>query len=101
MGVENKSDYFELSKLKRRYTKGTKQVYTSTLSTSLINAMGIVVPVGNGKYGSALLELSAWMLIALTMSGEDLDSVANDLAIMNKSPYLVNNLRRLLHILEK
>lgn len=96
------NEYLELQLLKRRAKRGTRvrHVFNTTLSTNFIESMGMVIPVGNGKYASSFMEFSGWLLLALLMSGEDVESVSVDLKNISKSPYLINNLKRLLRILE-
>jgi hypothetical protein len=100
--MNSSNDYLVLSRLKKRSDKGKKAKvpFAITLSPELIYAIGRVVPLGKGKYGSSFLELAGWLLIAILTSGEDVESIAMDLKKTNVSPFLISNLTRLLRILQ-
>ena len=99
--MTEKNDYFILENLKTRSVRGTtaRKMFCATLSMGLISAIGQVVPLGKGKYGSSFLELAGWLFLALVTSGEDIEEVARELKETVISPYLISNLSRLLRIL--
>jgi hypothetical protein len=70
-----------------------------TMTPETMDILSSIVPVGRGKYGSAFIELSTRFLLALLAEGEDVDDIATELLYISRSPYLENNIKRLLKIL--
>lgn len=92
--------YFENSKLRKirgRSPRGesNRRNVKMTITPETIQMVDEVAGFGNGKYGSAVFELGARLLVALVTEGDYVEDVALDLSEATDSPYILNNLDRL------
>lgn len=86
--------------LRKLYNKGsvatgTRRNIKITLTPETFKLLENEVPVGKGKFGSALIELSLRTFIVLVNNGEDIEYIAKEIAVATDSPYLAANLRLL------
>lgn len=97
--------YFNLKGLRQNYGKsknGPNRLEKKFSITPETMAMfEQVIPMGKGKYTSALFELSARMMLVLATEGEDIAMIGEELKRAVLSPYLSRNLRALANYLDK
>lgn len=60
-----------------------------------------VVPVGKGKFASALIETTLRAMLILVTEGEDIPMAGEELKMIIASPYFTNNLRALAAYIDK
>jgi len=70
-----------------------------TVQTHTYSWLAFLVPVGRGQFGSAFCEVAIRFLLALVSDGEYLEQVVLELLKIEQSPYLVNNMIRVLKIM--
>jgi hypothetical protein len=91
-----------LRKLYGRSGSGSnRRTIKITLTPESLGLLEQLTEVGKGRNGSAVIELSLRLLIALVTSGENVDVVALELDKACDSPYLVNNIKRLARLMER
>lgn len=83
-----------LRKLYGRTKNGTRNRVERkiTLQQETIDLMSSVTDIGNGKNGSALIELSVRVLVSLVGNGENIEYIATELKTATDSPNLSRNL---------
>jgi hypothetical protein len=88
-------DFINTKRLRKRYYASEHELMHITLSSDTKWLLGEMVPIGKGLYGSAFVEMSLRLMIALLSSGEELDGILEDIDAIQQSPYLENNIRRM------
>lgn len=90
-------EYFDTSRIrKNRKHLGRRSQYSLSLSEDTHNALERYVHKGRGLYGSAVIELSIRVMIALVSEDQELvESVFDEMVDGIKSPYFARNLNKL------
>jgi hypothetical protein len=90
-------EYFDTSKIRKNKSHlGKKRGYSLTLSEDTHSALEHYVHKGTGLYGSAVIELSTRLMIALVSEDPTMvESVFEELVDGIKSPYFARNLNKL------
>lgn len=90
-------EYFDTSRIrKNRGHLGKRRGYSLTLSEDTHRAIEQYVHKGTGLYGSAVIELSVRMMIALVSEDPTMiESVFEEVVNGVKSPYFARNLNKL------
>lgn len=90
-------EYFDTSRIRRnRKHLGKRHGYSLTLSEDTHRAIEHHVRKGTGLYGSAVIELSIRLVIALVSEDPTMiESVFEELVDGIKSPYFARNLNKL------
>jgi hypothetical protein len=90
-------EYFDTARIrKNRKHLGRRTPYSLTLSQDTHGALERYTSKGRGMYGSAVIELSIRVMIALVSEDPTLiESVFDELVDGIKSPYFARNLNKL------
>jgi hypothetical protein len=90
-----------LKNLRKLYGRSGRRNIKITLTPETLDLLEQLTEVGKGHNGSAAIELSLRLLIALVTSGENVEVVALELDKACDSPYLVGNIKQLARLMER
>lgn len=90
-------EYFDTSRIRKNKSHlGKKRGYSLTLSEDTHQALEQYARKGTGLYGSAVIELSVRLMIALVSEDPTMvESVFEEIVDGVKSPYFARNLNKL------
>ena len=90
-------EYFDTSKIRKgKKHLGKRASYSLSLSEDTRHAIEQYTPKGRGLYGSAVIELSIRLMLALVSENpEAIELVFEELTDGIKSPYFARNLTKL------
>ena len=93
----HKVKFFDISVIrKNKNVLGRRKRLSITLGDDTIMALKDAVPYGRGKYGSAVIELSVRLLLALVAENPDaVEIIFSELIDGIKSPYFARNFTKL------
>ena len=95
--MNRKTSLFDISLLRKgKNVLGGRNRISVTLGDDTIEALKDAVPYGKGLYGSAVIELSLRLLLALVAEDPDVvEIIFSELVNGVKSPYFARNLTKL------
>ncbi len=93
--------WMDLHSLRKLYRNGhnDRVDLKATISSETFAILKSTVPFGRGLYASSFIALAVRFLAALVGNGEDLEWATLELKRACKSPHLIRNLERVIHIL--
>ena len=97
---------FDLDKLRYLYsrrnhkpTKLNRLLFRMTIMPATYSWLAYHIPLGRGKFASAFSELAIRFMLAILTDGERLEEIVGELMEAENSPYLTNNLIRVLKMM--
>lgn len=105
MRKPKRSEFFDLRSLRRLYGRSqegnNREVIKTTMTPQTVNMLRKSVPYGKGGYGASVIELGTRVVVALVSNGEEVEAVAKELFNAADSPYLLNNCKFFLNLIQE